>query len=154
MWFLWKNLYSLRTGFTMNKEISNVLLVKKNFSRNEILKKHTITIHYKQKNYKCDSCGKSFTQSGYLKIHIMTIHEGERNYKCDSCSKSFTRLGTLKRHIKTVHYEGQRNYRCNYCEKYFPLAGSLKSHIGRIHDLWWFKYHISTNTTINGNPSE
>ena len=62
-----------------------------------------------QKNYKCDSCGKSFKQSGYLKIHIKTIHEGQKNYKCNFCGLSFRDSGHLKKHIKTIH-QGQKNY--------------------------------------------
>ena len=60
-------------------------------------------LHEEQKNYKCESCGKSYTESGSLKKHIKIIHKGKRNYKCDSCGKSFTQSGSLKNHIKTIH---------------------------------------------------
>ena len=29
-----------------------------------------------ERNYKCDSCGKSFTQKSYLNLHFKRIHEG------------------------------------------------------------------------------
>ena len=61
------------------------------------------TLHEAQKNYKCDSCGKSFTESGYLKKHNKTVHEGQRNYKCDSCRKFFTQSSNLNLHIETIH---------------------------------------------------
>ena len=73
------------------------------------LKKHTKTIHERQRNYQCESCEKSFTLSGYLKTHIKT-HVGQRNYNCDSCGKSFTTAGSLKTHIKTIHTD-QWNYK-------------------------------------------
>ena len=30
-------------------------------------------------------------------VHIQTIHEKQRNYTCDSCGKSFTQSGSLKK---------------------------------------------------------
>ena len=52
-----------------------------------------------QRNYKCDSCGKSFTHSGYLENHINMVHEGQKDYNCEPCGKSFSQVGSLKRHI-------------------------------------------------------
>ena len=73
---------------------------------------HIKKIHEQQRNFKCNSCGKSFSESANLKRHIKNIHEGQRNSKCDSCEKTFThQLGDLKIHIKRIH-EGQRNYKC------------------------------------------
>ena len=100
----------------------------KSFTQSGDLNKHIKTLHEGQKNYKCDSCGKSFAQSGNLKIHIKTLHEGQRNFKCDSCGKSFTGSESLKKHIKTLH-EGQSNYKCDFCRKSFTqIRISQESH--------------------------
>ena len=42
------------------------------------------TIHEGQRNYNCNSCGKSFTSSGILNNHIRAVHGKQKNYKCDS----------------------------------------------------------------------
>ena len=89
------------------KEIINVILVENPYTTSGNLKRHIKTIHKGERNYKCDSCGKSLNTSGYLKIHINTVHEGQRNHKCDSCGKSFTASGNLKRHINIIH-NGQK----------------------------------------------
>ena len=49
------------------------------------LKVHIKTIHKCQKDFKCDSCGKSFSHSHHLRIHIKTIHKGHKDFKCDAC---------------------------------------------------------------------
>ena len=57
-------------------------------------------LHERQRNYKCNSCGKSFTTSGYLKTHVKTIHDGKKDHECEFCDRSFAMAGDLKRHIK------------------------------------------------------
>ena len=47
----------------------------------------------------------------YLKKHIHTVHEGNKDYKCESCGKSFTVACNLKKHIYTVH-EGRKDHKC------------------------------------------
>ena len=81
-----------------SKEITNVILVENLWLDQDLLKKHIKTIHEGERNYKCDSCGKSFTQSGILKTHIKTVHERQRNYKCESCGKLFSQSGHLNDH--------------------------------------------------------
>ena len=43
------------------------------------LKKHTIEVHEGQKDYKCESCGKSYSRAESLKNHIHQVHEGHKD---------------------------------------------------------------------------
>ena len=49
--------------------------------------------YMRSKKHQCLKCKKSFYQKGHLNVHIPTIHEGNKDYKCDSCGKSFTEVG-------------------------------------------------------------
>ena len=78
--------------------------MKKNFQLSRInvcgnffryIKKHIKSIHERQRNYKCDYCGKYLNESGSLKNHIKTVHDGQRSYKCGSCGKLFSESGSL-----------------------------------------------------------
>ena len=68
-----------------------------------LLKKDDITLAMNQKNYKCNSCGKSFKKENYSKKHIHTVHKCHKDFKCNSCGKSFSWAGPLKEHIHTIH---------------------------------------------------
>ena len=51
---------------------------------------------------KSESFDKSL-ESGKLRTHIKTVHEGQKDFKCDSGGKSFAEAGSLRKHIKTGH---------------------------------------------------
>ena len=85
-------------------------------------------IHDGNKDYKCETCGKSFFKVGDLKRHIRTVHKGNKDYKCEYCCKSFSQASDLKRHIKRIH-EGHKDYKCDSCGKSFSVADDLKTHM-------------------------
>ena len=112
-----------------------------------------------QRNYDCDSCGKSSTQLGNLNKHIMGIHAGQRNYKCVSCGKYIT--FNLKLHNKMYPTSSNSNvkfvekkllerkilkciwkmsikdfkkYKCDECGKNFTHNIGLKGHITAVHE--------------------
>ena len=89
----------------------------------DVLKRHTIFVHEKQKDHKCNYCQKSFSKADHLKNHIEAIHNDNRtkDYNCKSCSKSFYSSANLKQHNKEVH-EDNKIHKCHICEKKFSRA--------------------------------
>ena len=121
-----------------------------------MLKNHINNIHQEsQRNFKCDSCGKSFK-------HIKKIHEGleQKRHEYGSCGKSCSESRNLNQHINTIHveqrnfknivknlwvekmhfnhvkniHEDQRSYHyCDSCGKSFTTSAYLKFHINTVH---------------------
>ena len=56
--------------------------------------------NYINKKYCCHLCGNEYKSNVSLNNHIKTIHFQERNYPCDICGKLFTRANTLRTHRK------------------------------------------------------
>ena len=67
--------------------ITNVNLVENHFLQQDLWRNTSTQFMKGQKDFKCESCGKSFSQTGDLKRHINTIHEGHKDYKCESCGR-------------------------------------------------------------------
>ena len=91
-------------------------------------------MHDNQRDYKCDSCGKSFNFAHTLKQHVKIVHEGleRQRFKCDLCSKSFHTEQYLRDH-KAVSHEGRRDYKCEFCGKSYTSARVVANHIKTIH---------------------
>jgi zinc finger protein MSN2/4 len=48
-----------------------------------------MSVHQKQKPFKCKICEKEFGQESDLKRHIMAEHEKQKPFKCTVCQKDF-----------------------------------------------------------------
>ncbi|KAI8985934.1 hypothetical protein BDB01DRAFT_687926, partial [Pilobolus umbonatus] len=50
-----------------------------------------------------DNCGKIFRRAEHLKRHSRSIHTKEKPYKCqyESCGKCFSRSDNLSQHMRT-----------------------------------------------------
>uniref|UniRef100_A0A8C8BEN0 C2H2-type domain-containing protein n=1 Tax=Otus sunia TaxID=257818 RepID=A0A8C8BEN0_9STRI len=83
----------------------------------------------REKEYKCEHCGKVFGWNSSLYHHRRT-HTGEKPFKCLDCGKSFKESGHLLRHQR-IHME-EKPYACNTCGRCFSNSSNLISH-QRIH---------------------
>ena len=59
------------------------------------LKIHFSTIHSKEKNYKCEVCGRKFAQQSHLTVHLKS-HNGYKNWLCCTCGKALSSAPSLK----------------------------------------------------------
>ena len=98
-----------------------------------------LKFHNKQKDYKCDICGKTFAMMNYLTRHIKR-HEEPVTSVCDQCGLTFR--GSLRNHIRIKHNENDRfkplenrqKYQCPICLKMFVTPSRVSFHIRSIHD--------------------
>ena len=60
-------------------------------------------VHEKQKDHKCNVCGKAFYHKSNLSFHVTTVHLKQRNYKCEDCGKLFSQSGNLRKHVEKNH---------------------------------------------------
>ena len=57
----------------------------------------------KEKNIKCDTCGKKYKNKEYLKKHIKFVHNMNQKLVCELCGSCFTRPWSLTRHVNRKH---------------------------------------------------
>ena len=79
----------------------------------------------KDKDYQCETCGKTFCQASSLKAHQL-VHSGLKPHACTECSARFRKTHHLRRHM-LVH-TGERPYGCDLCDRTFTSSGNLNKH--------------------------
>lgn len=80
----------------------------------------------RDKNFLCNTCGKSFYTNFHLDVHVRS-HTGERPFKCPVCDKAFSQMSGLKMH--TFIHTGERPFRCKLCPKSFNQYGHVREHM-------------------------
>lgn len=80
----------------------------------------------RDKNFLCNTCGKSFYTNFHLDVHVRS-HTGERPFKCEFCDKAFSQMSGLKMH--TFIHTGEKPFRCKLCPKSFNQYGHVREHM-------------------------
>ena len=98
-----------------------------------LLKTHMVRVHGedKEKEYKCEKCGKVFDGDNLLQKHQKTDKCGtQKNFSCDQCtpSKWFKSRESMMTHIKIYHTGEISKVKCNECGKLFGTKQSLEQH--------------------------
>lgn len=100
----------------------------KTFRTNSDLKCHSF--EHSNEQFKCPHCEKSFKSPIYRDKHLRRVHgpiSEKTRFKCDDCGSVFRQNSYLLEHIKFVHKK-QRNFCCNQCGKTFRTNFELKCH--------------------------
>lgn len=70
----------------------------------------------RDKNFLCNTCGKSFYTNFHLEVHIRS-HTGIKPFKCPHCDKSFSQKSGLSMHIYT--HTGEKPFACKVINFFF-----------------------------------
>merc|ERR1712183_91094 len=68
------------------------------------------TIHFQERNYPCDICGKLFTRANTLRTH-RKIHEGIKQFQCLYCVSVYGEKRNLMNHITKNHPDHEPKFR-------------------------------------------
>lgn len=98
----------------------------KNFSCKKSLLYHQKHTHTNERNWTCETCGKSFKTQSILYKHGM-VHSSERKYTCDICLKTFKFKNVLQTHQR-VHTNIDP-YVCSNCHVSFKWKQTYDRHI-------------------------
>ena len=142
----------------------NCYICKATSFNRKFMKIHFKQEHRGQNPWKCFNCSKEFSRNEKLKRHILSVHEGKKIKRsaskrpkqdhngqnmCLFCKKIFTRKENVKRHFELVHV-GKKS-KCSLCDKSFARKDRLKKHMRIFHD--GKKTHSKPDNGVK-NPKE
>ena len=101
------------------------------------MERHFKTVHLKEKNFRCPTCGISFSRKEHVTLHIDTVHKQIKAFECQHCGQCFGTDGARKNHIESIHL-GIR-YPCTWegCKQTLTQKSQVKVHVRRVHTKEW-----------------
>ncbi len=97
-------------------------------------------LHFVERKYTCDLCGKQTRTQHQLNSHIRIIHLNIRNFECDICGKSFHARQSCEEH-RRIH-TGERPFSCEKCGKTFVAMNALLTHQKFHNDFYAHACHM------------
>lgn len=97
----------------------------KHFTQARNIQTHIRAVHFGERPFICETCGKAFAAKGALQKHS-TGHVSETPFQCLQCSKKFKTLVSLKRH-EDIH--DSTNYPCPKCNRILNTKHTLQMHM-------------------------
>ena len=102
----------------------------------KFLKVHIRYVHFKQKQFECDICGKKFKRR-YQLVNHRRRHSGIKSFPCSLCKYSAYEENELTLHEARIHGTGKRaaknKLKCETCGKVFFSKSQLRNHNNSVH---------------------
>ena len=89
------------------------------------MQKHVITVHMKEKPYKCDQCIYQTSSRGTLDRHIGVVHKGSKS--------SLGQKSHLNKHNQNAHSNVNQPFKCVECPMNFANMNDLRQHLSTNH---------------------
>ncbi|XP_063702079.1 zinc finger protein OZF-like [Culicoides brevitarsis] len=105
------------------------------FKRFSIARRHEQTLHERQINFTCETCGWGTWCERELELHKIKVHTGNpRPFICDICTtrNTFPSKATVVYHMR-VHHIKDAKFKCDTCRKRFTCKTHLGQHIQTVH---------------------
>jgi KRAB domain-containing zinc finger protein len=123
----------------------NCSFCDRSFHESDRLKTHIKRSHATNK-YICFWCKRTFKDKSGISRHILSVHFHERNYKCNLCYKAFSASYNLKEHLFAVHKSASHTYTCEICSADFLYRKQFERHRQTCDGSLWKRSHLRNNS--------
>jgi len=73
------------------------------FTRKHDLKRHIMSRHQKQREFRCEFCTDTFIRKSHLEVHRRRYHSQCYHFVCPICSKEYSYYSARSKHLKAAH---------------------------------------------------